>query len=194
MKDADQQIIALLNQIKALTGGGGGVTPIPLTYLDTDGTLAANSDVKVASQKAVRTYAAANAGTSGVDASVLLATVNLVPTNSDTGTLYTAPAGTKAVVTRAVMRNASSSLAAMGDGAAFNPNPGLEAVAAGALANLSDPASHINVGYTLGYYEPRSSFGITWNDHAIAATVTIDIFGYLVNDATYVPQANIKTP
>lgn len=29
---------------------------IPLTYLDTDGTLAANSDVKVASQKATKTY------------------------------------------------------------------------------------------------------------------------------------------
>jgi hypothetical protein len=30
-----------------------------MSYLDTDGTLAANSDVKVASQKAVRTYVAA---------------------------------------------------------------------------------------------------------------------------------------
>src|SRR6266853_71742 len=35
---------------------------IPLTYLDTDGTLAANSDVKVASQKAVKTYVTVNAG------------------------------------------------------------------------------------------------------------------------------------
>jgi hypothetical protein len=32
-------------------------TKIDLTYLDTDGTLAANSDTKIASQKAVKTYA-----------------------------------------------------------------------------------------------------------------------------------------
>lgn len=36
---------------------------IPFTYLDTDGTLAANSDTKIASQKAVRTYVAANGST-----------------------------------------------------------------------------------------------------------------------------------
>ena len=30
---------------------------LPVSYLDTDGTLAANSDVKVASQKATKTYA-----------------------------------------------------------------------------------------------------------------------------------------
>jgi hypothetical protein len=33
-------------------------TYVPLSYLDTDGTLAANSDSKIASQKAVRTYVA----------------------------------------------------------------------------------------------------------------------------------------
>lgn len=33
------------------------IEPIPLSYLDTDGTLAANSDTKVATQKAVKTYA-----------------------------------------------------------------------------------------------------------------------------------------
>lgn len=38
-------------------------TAIPLSYLDTDGTMAANSDTKVASQKAVRTYVAANGST-----------------------------------------------------------------------------------------------------------------------------------
>jgi hypothetical protein len=35
---------------------------IPATYLDTDGTMAANSDAKVPSQKAVVSYVAANAG------------------------------------------------------------------------------------------------------------------------------------
>jgi hypothetical protein len=33
-----------------------GVAAVPLTYLDTDGTLAANSDTKLASQKAVKTF------------------------------------------------------------------------------------------------------------------------------------------
>ena len=31
-------------------------TSIPISYLDTDGTLAANSDVKVATQKATKSY------------------------------------------------------------------------------------------------------------------------------------------
>ncbi len=39
-------------------------TPIPLTYLDTDGTMASDSDAKVPSQKAVVTYVAAHGGTS----------------------------------------------------------------------------------------------------------------------------------
>jgi hypothetical protein len=38
---------------------------IPLTYLDTDGTLAANSDTKIASQKAVKTYVAAQIAAGG---------------------------------------------------------------------------------------------------------------------------------
>ena len=37
---------------------------IPSSYLDTDGTLAADSDTKIATQKAVKTYVDANAGTS----------------------------------------------------------------------------------------------------------------------------------
>lgn len=46
------------------TGSGLFATSsgIPLSYLDTDGTLAADSDTKVASQKAVKTYVDANAG------------------------------------------------------------------------------------------------------------------------------------
>lgn len=37
-------------------GNVDNLQQIPMSYLDTDGTLAANSDVKVASQKAVKTY------------------------------------------------------------------------------------------------------------------------------------------
>ncbi len=57
---------ALAGQASIAQGGTGAATAaealtalgaLPLSYLDTDGTLAANSDVKVASQKAVKTYA-----------------------------------------------------------------------------------------------------------------------------------------
>ena len=44
--------------------GGGGGTSLGAT-LDTDGTLAANSDVKVASQKATKTYADTKAALAG---------------------------------------------------------------------------------------------------------------------------------
>lgn len=44
------------NPVVSATGGGGG-SSVPLSYLDTDGTLAANSDTKVATQKAGKTYA-----------------------------------------------------------------------------------------------------------------------------------------
>jgi len=46
------------NTTKAQVGLGSvdNVQQMPLTYLDTDGTLAGNSDVKVASQKAAKTY------------------------------------------------------------------------------------------------------------------------------------------
>jgi hypothetical protein len=51
-------IINAINEVKASTG----TTPIPLSYLDTDVALAANSDTKVASQKAVKAYADALIG------------------------------------------------------------------------------------------------------------------------------------
>lgn len=40
----------------------GDTVPAANIELDTDGTLAANSDTKIASQKAVKTYIAANGG------------------------------------------------------------------------------------------------------------------------------------
>lgn len=45
----------------------------PLTYLDTDGTLAANSDTKIASQKATKTYADTKLPSSYLDTDVTLA-------------------------------------------------------------------------------------------------------------------------
>lgn len=52
--------VALFADITATNAGLGNVTNVaqlPLSYLDTDGALTANSDAKVASQKATKTYA-----------------------------------------------------------------------------------------------------------------------------------------
>jgi hypothetical protein len=49
-------------------GASIGPPAIPLSYLDTDGTLAANSDTKVASQKATKTYVDAHGGGGGSSA------------------------------------------------------------------------------------------------------------------------------
>lgn len=46
---------------------------IPLSYLDTDGTLAANSDTKIATQKAVKTYVDAQSGGGGISESLAIA-------------------------------------------------------------------------------------------------------------------------
>lgn len=59
-KTLTSPVINTPSGITATDVGLGNVTnaaQIPLSYLDTDGTLAANSDTKVASQKAVKTYA-----------------------------------------------------------------------------------------------------------------------------------------
>lgn len=47
-------------------GNVDDVQQLPMSYLDTDVTLAANSDLKVASQKAIKAYVLANAGTGAV--------------------------------------------------------------------------------------------------------------------------------
>lgn len=61
--DAKGRVTTLTEQSIAITPSQAGlgnvdnVQQIPMSYLDTDGTLAANSDVKVATQKATKTYA-----------------------------------------------------------------------------------------------------------------------------------------
>jgi hypothetical protein len=49
--------IVITFPVYAQSIGGWSGSGIPTTYLDTDGTLTANSDVKVATQKATKTYA-----------------------------------------------------------------------------------------------------------------------------------------
>lgn len=61
---------------------------LPISYLDTDGTLAANSDTKVASQKAVKTYVTAAVAGAGITA--LTGDVTASGTGSVTATLATA--------------------------------------------------------------------------------------------------------
>ncbi len=58
------------------------VAQLPLSYLDTDGTLAANSDSKVPSQKAIKSYVDSVAQGLSVKGSVLLATAAALPTNT----------------------------------------------------------------------------------------------------------------
>jgi hypothetical protein len=62
-------LVAAINEVKA-----GQTNPIPMSYLDTDVTLAANSDVKVASQKAVKAYA--DARIAAADAFVAKGTID----------------------------------------------------------------------------------------------------------------------
>ena len=54
---------ALGNLVTPSTGAVDPAKILPTSYLDTDGTLAANSDTKIATQKAVKTYVDANAQT-----------------------------------------------------------------------------------------------------------------------------------
>lgn len=49
-------IETVLNGFSATDGAVDATKLLPTSYLDTDGTLAANSDVKIATQKAVKTY------------------------------------------------------------------------------------------------------------------------------------------
>lgn len=71
-----RQLISVINEasgevsqvaLSAVKDEGGG-SGIPTSYLDTDITLAANSDSKIATQKAVKAYVAANAGGGGLGA------------------------------------------------------------------------------------------------------------------------------
>ena len=72
-------------------GNVTNVAQLPLSYLDTDGTLAANSDVKVASQKAVRTYITATLANyallSGATFTGAISATNLSGTNTGNVTL-----------------------------------------------------------------------------------------------------------
>lgn len=61
------------------------VQQLPLSYLDTDGTMAADSDSRVPSQKAVRTYVAANAGGGSGTRGLFTGLMSAVPTQALTG-------------------------------------------------------------------------------------------------------------
>jgi len=81
---------------------------IPLTYIDTDGTLEANSDVKIASQKAVKTY---------TDTKVSLLVKSIVRTGTDLITITYQNDTTATVITLAELKafigSATTSLAGL---------------------------------------------------------------------------------
>jgi hypothetical protein len=63
-------IDALVNLVSKSTGAVDSTKIVPATYLDTDGTLTANSDSKIATQKATKTY---------VDSSGIMTTSHYAP-------------------------------------------------------------------------------------------------------------------
>lgn len=81
----------LVNGFSVTTGAVDSSKIIPASYLDTDGTLAANSDTKIATQKAVKTY---------VTASVPAVSTDGWTSSSDTWTYASASSFTIAGVDR----------------------------------------------------------------------------------------------
>ena len=70
-------------------GNVTNVAQLPASYLDTDGTLAANSDSKVASQKAVKTYVdARNSGLFPIVATLLFYFYELILNNKNLWSIY----------------------------------------------------------------------------------------------------------
>ena len=94
-------------------GNVANVNQIPMSYLDTDGTLAANSDTKVASQKATKTYIDAHIGASAVAGDISLTTFaasnNISSPANVTGLAFAAGTvrGFKAIVTVAITATSS---------------------------------------------------------------------------------------
>lgn len=104
--------------------------------------------------------------------------------------LYTVPVGKTGVPTLRVVRSPSASLAAISDSLTFGFNAGAtdsgQAIDAAALAFLTGATKYIaaplNDNATGGAASGSAGaiYGCIFNDPSITATVTIDIFGYLL--------------
>lgn len=114
-----------------------------------------------------------------------------IDVDTDVGTkqaLYTVPADKRCIVTKAVVRDASATLAAMGDLLQFGFNAAADdwqlQIAGARLATLTGPTLNTvaapSVDNTNVTGAAAAVFGCVFTDPSITATVTIDVFGYLV--------------
>jgi hypothetical protein len=103
--------------------------------------------------------------------------------------LYTCPALKHCVITKVILRNASASLATMGDAMFFGFNAGVSdfgSIGAQPLTGITDATVALgfsqisngsNVVWKIG--TAADVFGCAFNDTSITATVVIDVFGYV---------------
>ena len=111
--------------------------------------------------------------------------------NTNVGTkqaLYTVPNGKSCVITKLIVRSASASLGAVGDGVSFGFNGDATdflTVSSTVLAALTDAtiiagASRFDVAGRNWFLGAATNvFGCIFIDPSITATVQIDVFGYL---------------
>ena len=136
----------------------GDVSAVPSSYLDTDGTLAANSDTKVATQKAVKTYADTKLPSSYLDTDVALAADSDAKIASQKATK--AYADTKEAKANKGMANGYAPLDALGK----LPAPNLPDVLWD-RANLTKnaiTATATDIVWTFTYDTRRDSDGGAW--------------------------------
>lgn len=94
---------ALANIVNETTGAIDPTKVLPATYLDTDGTLAANSDAKLPTQKAVKTYADTKAPKANPSFTGTVSVAGAI-TQSGTADHITFTPGTSKLVKSAVLR------------------------------------------------------------------------------------------
>lgn len=126
-----------------LISGPQAATPIPLTYLDTDPTAAANSDAKVMSQAAVVDYVTANAGVS--NGQVILDNSSVIAANFGTRQLI-APSGE---ITATVLDWSNPASLVLFGTLAINSDGTLSGIATSTLVNGSN-----NFGFSSGKWKP----------------------------------------
>jgi hypothetical protein len=119
---------------------------------------------------------------------IALLSSTTVNTNVDTKqSLFIVPAGKKCIVFAIVLRNASASLAAIGDEAVVGFDEfasDVTNISSGTLASLtgSNQAIARSITGLIPLGGASNALGIVFLDTSVIATVTVDIFGYLADD------------
>jgi hypothetical protein len=147
-------------------GNVDDVQQLPMSYLDIDGTLAANSDSKVASQKAVKTYVDGHAG---VASSALDGTFTINNTSAPTKKIAFSAAGITAGTTKTItMPDANVDL-----GALTNSNISASAAIIYSKLSLSNSIlnADINASAAIAYSKLALSSSIVNADVASGAAI-----------------------